>query len=469
MKTHVVITVWGEVFTDLLVRYLLPSLGNEGNLPALAAGGHPVMRLYTTPEDALRIRNCPAFPAIENILPVSFVDLASVRVEEMPEFAQWGPWRFKTMNACHLHAMREAWKEDATLSFLAADNILSDGAFARALEVFRTGKRAVLAASFPVWQEVFGPALEARHPAGPDGIRRLPPRHLVQQALDHPHPTLSPPIDAPGTFDSFKPLRWSLGPEGCLDHGWAGNPILIHPRKVPDHFFLAVDVDYTSYALDGMDEVHFETDSDRIALLEMMPEDSGREHRPQPFPFTPLRYALGSEGLVHSEHSLEFGRFGTRWHGGTCSQGWERTGALAREALDQTIAWMKFLEGTCPTLPDHPGAGADLEATLRRLYALARTPPPPESPRQAPHAWANIYKLQAALGHRQEALEAMAATLDASPPCPNPARAARVAVAAARLEAWELLDRALAMGRALDPSDHRLLQAEALDPRRRKI
>ena len=460
MHTLVVIPVWGEAFTELLVRHLLPSLADAGNLPALAGERRAELRLYTTPEDARRIRGEAIHATLERILPVRFVDIAELRTAPRTDQG-----RFSTMNACHLHAMRAAWDRGAELSFLAADNLLSDGSYARALEVFRDSGRALLAASLPVCLESFAPALERAHPRDAGGARRLAPRELMALALAHRHPMIpdleTPDLEIRGGFDAFKPMRWSLGAEGCLDHGWAGNPLLIRPRRLPETF-QAVDVDYSARVLDSVEQLHFETDSDRVALIELMPRASGREHRPQPYGFTPLRFALGSEGLIFSEHCLHFARHGSRWHGGPCSTHWEACARRAGEAVDRTIAWMRFLAEPGQPVPDYPGAARETEATLDLLYRLARSGAAGPNPRQVPHAWCNLYKLQAALGQRGEALEAMAAVLDAEPPCPNPARALRVARAACRIGAWDMFRRALDAARAIDPLDPRIAAVAGL-------
>ena len=204
--------------------------------------------------------------------------------------------------------------------------------------------------------------------------------------------------------------------EGLLTRAWHLHPLFIHPRVPTTRFFHSIDNDWTWQVLDGADPMHIVQDSDEITCLEPLSADDHKATRPQPYPFTPLRWALAAEGLFPSPHNHQWARADIRWHGQEPSAAWADTADQARTTMDAIQAWMAVLDpGTWPAALDGP-ARAEAEDLARSLRAEAlafERSGPPAPP--ACYSWANLAKLCGALGRHQEAGEALGQMLRLSP------------------------------------------------------
>jgi hypothetical protein len=409
MKITVVVVAWGPAYLGLLVQQALPSLLSPGNLPALAAAHQVTCRFYTTPADAAGWAGTPLFAALARVLPVAFTDIASLGVEREPLFRHWPESKFKTMSVCHLDAIRRAEAEASALVFVAPDNLFSDGCFARVAEAIAQGCRAVLMSHIPVLEPSFLPAFARAFPADAAGIRALPPRALTRLALAHRHPDTDSYFPGGASFQVSAHLYWRVGTEGHLARAFHLHPLYLQPRRPTTGFFHSIDHDWTAQALDPGDPVRILQDSDEAALIEPLPMAAAKGTRPQPYPFTPLRWALAAEGLFQSPDNLRWARTSIRWHGADLSPAWAAVERQADQAVDAILGWMAFLDPAgwpAPALAARERREAEAMCADLGREANAFEGAGPGAPNPV-HSWANLAKLCGAMGKTAEAGDAL--------------------------------------------------------------
>jgi hypothetical protein len=338
-------------------------------------------------------------------------------VAQEPLVRHWPAGKFKTMSCCHLDAIRAAAAEDAALVFVMPDNLYSDGALARVGACARQGERALLLATFPVLEPSFRPALERAFPADAAGVRVLPARDLARLALAHSHPWNRNLAPGPSSFHVSSQLHWPVPGEGILARAWHLHPLFIQPRFPTTRFFHSIDNDWTWQVLGERDPVHIVQDSDEITCLEPLAEVTAKTTRPQPYPFSPLRWALACEGLFPSPHNRQWARKAIRWHGEDPSPAWAAAAEQAGTTVAEIEAWSDWLDPEGWPAPPLGGARlAQAEALCRQLRTEAMTfeQGGPSAP-PACYSWANLAKLSGALGRREPAIQALREMVRLSP------------------------------------------------------
>jgi|GEM_PF-3546188 len=462
MKIHLVVVAWGGAYVRLFLDLALPSMLSARNLPALCAEHEVCCRIYSTPSDLASMAEDPAFRRLQAMVAVEGVDIATLEREALDFFQHWEDGKFKTLSACHLSAMFSAAAVDAGLIFLMPDNIFSDGSLALVAERIAQGNRAVFTSRIQVLGDAFRKDFFNAFPADPPGVRTLPPRDLVRLALAHPHPWTDGLFLDRNPFQVCSQMYWSVGEEGFLSRTWHMHPFFIHPRRVPSAFFHSIDNDYTCQVLDPEDMLSAVWDSDALCCVEPLPQDAQQTVRTQPYPFTPLRWALASEGLFTSPHNFASATQSLRWHGAELTPRWEAVETQARVAIQSIQAWMAFLDPESPMRRGEPSVDlreAETMCSILREEAVQfeREGPPAPSPL---YSWLNLAKLSAAMGRGSESRQALEEGLRVAPE--NVEAAIRISRLALRIQARPTAERAFQRVQELRPNHPRLPELASL-------
>lgn len=168
MKLDLVIPVWGQGYVERMLRYALPSLRAEGNLPALRLAFEDVRVRFYTPESnaADLLAAVRGDPGVE-VVPVPDAVFAP------------GCHNGTVMRDLFQRGFTEAWNRGAAFAPVCADAVYSDGFFRSASNLVLAGKRAAMTqgsgVSMTHWLRMVGHLLEGGSPH----VLALPPRDLM--------------------------------------------------------------------------------------------------------------------------------------------------------------------------------------------------------------------------------------------------------------------------------------------------
>ena len=173
--------VWGYSYVRQFLECGLPTLLAPGNVPALAAALPTEFIILTSADDEILHRRAPGIQA------------ARLRLQDDDPSDRSPDHRrqlFDHHYAClHAEAVREVGEDmvDTCFFFLVSDYIVADGSFANALKRMQQGTSAVVVGNMQVARESALPWLQERLAGNELGLA-LPPRELMQWALNNLHP-----------------------------------------------------------------------------------------------------------------------------------------------------------------------------------------------------------------------------------------------------------------------------------------
>jgi hypothetical protein len=220
-----VTVLWGEWHRGLFLDANLPTMLAPGNLPVLVAGVDCEYRIYTTADDAARIRQNAAFQRLCAMMPVS-IELFEVAKTRHPIRLHHHIWR---------RATEHAQRGGAMVLLMAPDVAWADGSFARLRTAIEAGKRAIFMAYPRVISESLVPAIAERFPQGADQSVRIPPRDLLALTLDHLHPLMAAYSRSCGHFPLVHPemVLWPIKGDGFLLRMLARELFCFEPGRYP--------------------------------------------------------------------------------------------------------------------------------------------------------------------------------------------------------------------------------------------
>ncbi|HEB71903.1 MAG TPA: hypothetical protein ENI77_04715 [Nitrospirae bacterium] len=268
MKIHLISAVWGDQYTDLFLNVCLPNQLTPGNLRAFGETD-AVYKIYTSSKDAETILDNRFYKEVESLMPTQVVALDHL-------FRSSGhstPISILLMTQCHKAAIDSANMANAILVFLPPDQVYSEGAFARLIEIASSGKRAVTLSGVRLSKETFVPAFKEKF-TDENGHMPSPSRDLVELALGHLHPiTASMYIDAKSPNGAPTHLYWKVGAEGFVARCLHLHPLLLNPVSKSRLIYGNFDTDYFQKAAPLPSDYYIVTDSDDITAFEMSPVD----------------------------------------------------------------------------------------------------------------------------------------------------------------------------------------------------
>ncbi len=268
MKIHLVTPVWGQEFTRVYLSLVLPNQLAAGNLPALAARAQPVYKIYTRSQDAAVIAADPCFRRVTALMTTELIALDHLFGASATGNAANG---LLTMTAAHRAGVDAANAAGAALMFLPPDQLYSDGAFARCLELAERGARAVVLPGLRFVKEGLEPILGRRRDAA-NGDWGESARTLLTLSLPHLSPiaramfaNANPFTDAPSHV--YFPVQ---------DQGFVARALHLHllfmlPRRRVPLRYGNFDTDYLLDACPAAGDYHIVSDSDEIVAVELSP------------------------------------------------------------------------------------------------------------------------------------------------------------------------------------------------------
>lgn len=346
-QVHFINVVWGERFTEALLRVILPSHLAPGNLPAFCVGGpSAVYRFFTTERDAATIRKSAEYEALTKILPVEFVPIDDILKGQ----------KYAAMSECHRRAIRDANQADAALVFLTPDLIFSDGSLRRLRELFEAGKRVVVLAGIRVVSETFVPWFRAL------GSPAQPARVLMKAALEHMHPfTKSCFWDSPEFTRWPSNLYWRVGDEGYVARAYHFHPLFVRPSQKGLEPKGTIDDDYLPLACPDVDQWHVVEDTDEILIVDITGSAEFAEIR------APNRASERNVAFWAHYHALPYHRRLSartlRFHAGRSSPAWAEVEKSADQVLSGIGAYL-----------DHPVRNFGGRMMLRSMGQMLKKP-----------------------------------------------------------------------------------------------
>jgi hypothetical protein len=267
VNVHLITPVWGSEFTRLYLSVCLPHQMRAGNLPALARSAAPVYKVYTRSRDAEVIAADPLFRCLRTVMPTELVAL-----DHLFDSGSGGNTgnALLTMTAAHRAAVDAANSVDAALMFLPPDQIYSDGAFVRCLELCARGTRAVMLPGLRFVKETLEPVLRDR--AADRGVGGDSPRTLLSLALPHLSPIARAMFaDADDFSDAPSHVYFRVDNEGFVARALHLHLLFIHPRRKVPLRYGNFDTDYLLDACPAATDYHIVSDSDEMVAVEFSP------------------------------------------------------------------------------------------------------------------------------------------------------------------------------------------------------
>lgn len=267
--------VWGHWHTDVFIRYALPSLLAEGNLPYLLDKGHSVRFHIATPQQsAERIAASPIYKKLAEIgaihlhvlqIPVPKDD--SLGPYAPPSDAPPGTSHHSVMDACHRHFLDLLRREEGNIAILLQADMISSRNFCRHIDrKLSGGKRFVLLSPQAFVADSVCPELDRRYTDEASGAIDIAPRDLIGLSLRDVHPYMRVSTWGQsgwaGTGAMF--LTWQAPGAGWINHAFHWTPIatVMDGMRQPDHPHL-IDCRFaTDNSAPDMSDVAFMTDSD---------------------------------------------------------------------------------------------------------------------------------------------------------------------------------------------------------------
>ncbi len=267
MKLHFLVTVWGEEYTKMFLDLCLPNQLTPGNLGFFESGPEAVYKIYTRPEDAMAISENKFFQEIGKFMKTEIHLLNFLKPSTDSAYSM------SLMTRCHQIAIPESNKEDAFMVFLPPDQVYSEGAFTRLVEIGASGKGVVATPTLAMSEETFMPAFTSRF-SDDNGYMSAPARDLVALALNHLHPVArSYFIDSKNSNIDTNQLYWKVNETGFIARNLLLHPLMVKPKiktSVPQY---VIDGDYPIRACPNFKDHHVVRDSDEIIACELTTEN----------------------------------------------------------------------------------------------------------------------------------------------------------------------------------------------------
>jgi len=357
---YFIVVFWGKEHREYFLRFLVPSLLSQGNLPSLSHTALHRFLIATTAEDWAAIQSDPAYQALGRV--------GEPVLLEMPQPVP-GAHKYLVMSEGHKLAAERAFADKACGIFLTPDLVLSDGSVASLQRLALNGSNVVLCVAMRFTSEGCMPEIEALRKADPGAALTLEPRTLAAIALRNMHPeTLRYDWDAPCFAESPYSCFWRVpGEEGIVVHSFSWAPLLVnyatlakHQTETFDRWTLDGDYIFRNFSLD--DRVHVVRDSDEICLVSFtgarelpghLPEDLLAPRWYNCWPLVRRYWKVHCLRSVKNSGSMDplkrrIFALSVRMHGGrTDSAAWENTEARAGSIVGKIYTDPSLLERIC--------------------------------------------------------------------------------------------------------------------------
>jgi 2-polyprenyl-3-methyl-5-hydroxy-6-metoxy-1,4-benzoquinol methylase len=284
---QVLLPVWGYQYVRQFLELGLPTLLAPGNVPALAKELPTKFVILTSAEDEPFIREHRAFKRL--------AAACDTDIRLIDHFITDGNYS-TTLTLAYTEAVRLVGDAmiDTCFFFLVSDYIVAEGSLLNALKRMQRGTSAILVGNFQVAREEALPWLQEKAKSAKDSIV-LPPRELMQWALNHLHPTmLANMVNFPFSHNSHtNRLFWRVDGGTILGRFYLMHMLCVRP-EITD-FVIGASCDYSFVPeMCPSGNVEAITDSDDYLVIEMQP----RTHEASFLRSGPLKPAVLAKSLT---------------------------------------------------------------------------------------------------------------------------------------------------------------------------
>jgi hypothetical protein len=266
LPIHFAVPVWGDEYLRTFLTFSLPSQLASGNIPFLAADGRHIYTVYTTHEDAARLRASDTFRALERHLPTTI---------EIIDIGRVAGGKYAIKSDCYRSALQKAADHRAAVFLLNADIVLADGFVRGIARLLAAGKRVIEVPGPRGLRSAIGRALYARYRSA-DGITiTIDPLQLSSLWMRHMHPQLEMHFVEGEAGEPFHPSHfyWELGDVGIIARCFHLYPIVVVPAGSQVNFSTTIDDDLVRNLGVPRDQMAIVRDSTEIFCCELSPLD----------------------------------------------------------------------------------------------------------------------------------------------------------------------------------------------------
>ena len=341
---HLNSAVWGDDFTDLFVRVVLPTWLSGGNLGGIEARQGDAVQLFGDTAALDAIRGSAAGRRLSAGWPVRYHDLTDALTSGEPAHAVLG--------GTHEASLRLAAADDASMWFMAPDAIFNDGAIRWGLERLADGFRAAVCVGIRTVRETVVPALAEAAPARDDGAVSTVSGDLAARlAVDHLHDISASLLwDAPLTNHWPSHLYRRVDRQGLAVRAFHQHPLVVWPERwdvLLEHD--TVDGAFMSRAVRRRGRIAVSRGSQDALAIEMSAaaEQRGAVEVPPELRVSTLRrFVLGHTLPIHRD----FARVPVRVCAGRADEErWaEVEGEIEHTVMQPLWRWLRITRVTAP-------------------------------------------------------------------------------------------------------------------------
>jgi hypothetical protein len=274
VQVRAVTAAWGDWHVGYFLSATLPSLVSEGNLPELCKAHDLTYEICTTQRDAHRILGSPSFSVLDDLARVEIHILDDDELRD-PIAAHHRVWQ---------QAVQRARKNGSMILFIPPDAVWADGSLASLSRRLCEGKTVLFNTYLRTDSESFVPALLERFATSPARLR-VPPREMVDLALQHLHPLMSCYLQEGGHLPEHAEfLLWPVRGEGLVLRLFARELFCFDSRIQLNHQALLAE-------LPDPARTHLFSDSDELCAVSLTPAWKDFTWYRQPRRFDPVRIA----------------------------------------------------------------------------------------------------------------------------------------------------------------------------------
>jgi hypothetical protein len=294
----VLLCVWGYSYVRQFLEYGMPTLLAPGNVPGVAATLPTEFIFLTSADDESFITEHPTFRRL--------AEICKATIHPIDHLITDGNYS-TTITLAFAEAVREVGDEmvDTCFFFLVSDYLVANGSLNNALRRMLHGTSAVVVGNLQVAREAAFPWLQERR-AGNELALALPPRELMQWALNNLHPiVLANVVNLPFSHNTdSNRLFWRVDGSTLIGRFYLTHMLCVRP-EVTD-FVIGSSCDYSFIPeMCPSGNVDFMTDSDEYLVVEMQARNHEAKFvRSGPVEVKPLAKSLSEwTTSVHRENA----------------------------------------------------------------------------------------------------------------------------------------------------------------------
>lgn len=259
-KYYLIVVVWGEAYTDLLINLCIPSLLSKGNLSSLTNNDNKFL-IYTTRQDEAVIRQSSVFSRLSDFINVDIqtIDADSLDVN-----------RYESMSVYHGKAVSATLENNATAIFLAPDFVFSTNYLSKITRIHESGKKIIFTPALRLNKQSFLPEIFNYKEDSDKNISIDSPK-LCELALDNLHDNVKQHYWKGGGEKGLHPaaLIWRVDDNAILGHFFHLHPILIEPPQIEIQFTQTIDSDLPLACYTNFEKYHVINSTEDAAVFEV--------------------------------------------------------------------------------------------------------------------------------------------------------------------------------------------------------